>query len=296
MKAIMYHYIRNKRKDFPYSNILTINDFKNQVNEFNNIGLIKKYDELFIPNNKIICTFDDGFKDNLYAAEILKKYNATGIFFIPTSPYLKNEILDVHKVHLICGKVHGLEIMKTLNDYLTKNKIFNYFNSKEKEIFKNVYNNQDDNIYKKEFKKIMNYYGSLNLSGKILNYLTKYFNINFKAKSFYLSKKEIKYMQSIGMIIGCHSHSHILLSRLNYKKQFREISKSKSLLERIIKNKVDIFCYPYGGKKSYNSTTINILKQLNFKQSYSVGNNDITKSILKKKFELPRYDCNYFLN
>jgi|Laugresbdmm110sn_2_1035109.scaffolds.fasta_scaffold182385_1 hypothetical protein len=58
MKAIMYHYIRNKRKDFPYSNILTINDFKNQVNEFNNIGLIKKYDELFIPNNKIILTFN----------------------------------------------------------------------------------------------------------------------------------------------------------------------------------------------------------------------------------------------
>ena len=71
----MYHYIRNYDKNFPHSNILTINNFKKQVQKFSNNGLVEEYKQLFIPSNKVILTFDDGFKDHLYAAEILKKIN-----------------------------------------------------------------------------------------------------------------------------------------------------------------------------------------------------------------------------
>ena len=291
----MYHYIRNYDKNFPHSNILTINNFKKQVQKFSNNGLVEEYKQLFIPSNKVILTFDDGFKDHLYAAEILKKNNCTGIFFIPSAPYLNGEILDVHKVHLICGKISGDEIIIALDNYLKKNKILDYFNNKEKEIFKNVYKNHNDNIKKKKFKKIMNYYGSLNLSKKILNYLIKFFNIKSEFKSFYLSKREIIYMKSIGMIIGCHSNSHILLSRLNYQKQFLEINTSKLFLQDIIKKEINIFCYPYGGIKSYNTTTLSILKKLKFKQAYCVKNKDISNLMIqKKKFELPRYDCNQY--
>ena len=295
MKSIMYHYVRNKNKLYPYYNILEKKNYINQIKKFSKKGLITSYEELFIKSDKFLPTFDDGFKEHIYAAEVLKKYNAIGIFFIPTSPLKNNTILDVHKTHLILGKVKSLEALNELEKYLLKNKINNYYNQKEKLNFKKVYKNQTDDNYKKKFKKIMNYYGNLKLKHKILDSLLKKFEINIKPKDYYLNKKEIKYLDSLGMIIGSHSESHTLLSRLSYEKQFKEIKNSKIFLEKIINKDVKIFCYPYGGKISYNYNTLKILKKLKFKLAYSIEYRDISfKDIKNKPYELPRYDCNLF--
>ena len=295
MKSIMYHYIRNKNKLFPYYDILEKKDYIKQIKKFSKTGLINSYEELFLDNDKYLPTFDDGIKDHIYAAEILRKYNAVGLFFIPTSPLKNNEILDVHKTHLIIGKIKGLEALNELEKYLNKNKIKNYYNQKEKVKYGIAYKENNDELYKNEFKKIMNYYGNLKLKHKILDYLLKKFEIYIKPKDYYLNKKEIKYLSSLGMIIGSHSESHTLLSRLSFKKQFEEIKNSKVFLQKIINKDIDTFCYPYGGKISYNRDTLNILKKLKFKLAYSVENRDINfKDINNKPYELPRYDCNLF--
>ena len=295
MKSIMYHYIRNKNKLFPYYNILEKKNYINQIKKFSKTGLVNSFEELFFDSDKYIPTFDDGFKDHIYAAEILKKYNGIGLFFIPTSPLKNNIILDVHKTHLILGKVKGLVALNELEKYLNKNKIKNYFSQKEKLVYKTAYKQNDEDVYKKEFKKIMNYYGNLKLKHKILEYLLKKFEINIKPKDYYLNKKEIKYLSSLGMIIGSHSESHTLLSRLSYDKQFKEIKNSKTFLEKIINKNIDTFCYPYGGKISYNNNTLKILKKLKFKLAYSVDHRNITiKDLKNKPYELPRFDCNLF--
>ena len=150
----MYHYIRNKNKLFPYYNIFEKEDYINQIKKFFKTGLINSYEDLFLDNNKYLPTFDDGFKDHIYAAEILKKYNGIGLFFIPTSPLKNNEILDVHKTHLIIGKIKGLEALNELEKYLNKNKIKNYYNQKEKFKYKAAYKQQNDELYKKYSEKI----------------------------------------------------------------------------------------------------------------------------------------------
>ena len=218
------------------------------------------------------------------------------MFFIPTLPYKSKDLLDVHKTHLIKGKIKGRIILEELNRYLVKNKITNFFNKQEEKKFFNSYESQNDSNNIKYFKKIMNYFGDLKIRSKILNHLLKTFEINVKAKNYYLNKKEIKHISSMGMIIGSHTESHTLLSRLSYQKQYSEIRKSKVFLESIIKKKIDAFCYPYGGKKSYNKDTINVLKKLKFKIGYNTECRDITKKdLLKNPLELPRYDCNQFI-
>ena len=295
MKSIMYHYIRNKSKLFPNYNILEKKDYTNQIKKFSKKGLINSYDELFISSNKFLPTFDDGFKDHIFAAEVLKKYNYTGIFFIPTSPLENNIILDVHKTHLILGKVKSSEALIELEKYLNKNKIIKFYNKNEKSKYKSAYKKYLDEDDKKQFKKIMNYYGDLKLKHKILDYLLKKFEINIKPKDYYMNKKEIKYLHSLGMIIGSHSQSHTLLSRLSYREQFKELKNSKIFLEKIIKKNIDTFCYPYGGKISYNDNTLKILKKLKYKLAYSVEYRDISfGDIRQKPYELPRYDCNLF--
>jgi len=270
-------------------------DYINQIKKFSKTGLINSYEELFISSDKFLPTFDDGFKDHIFAAEVLKKHNSIGIFFIPTSPLKNNIMLDVHKTHLILGKVKSSKALNELEKYLYKNKISKFYNYNEKSKYKSAYKKHNDEDDKKQFKKIMNYYGDLKLKHKILDYLLKKFEINIKPKDYYLNKKEIKYLKSIGMLIGSHGESHTLLSRLPYREQFKELNNSKIFLEKIINKNIDTFCYPYGGRISYNDNTLKILKKLKYKLAYSVQYRDISlKDIQRKPYELPRYDCNLF--
>ena len=125
MKCVMYHYIRNKDVNFPYSKVLTKTEFNKQLKKFEKNGFINNYSELFENSKKMLLTFDDGFKDHIYAAEKLKKLNCTGLFFIPTLPLRKKERLDVHKDHLLVGKVKGKTIIFEMEKYLQKNNITN---------------------------------------------------------------------------------------------------------------------------------------------------------------------------
>ena len=126
MKSVMYHYVRNKSKLFPNYNILEKKNFVNQIKKFSKTGFISLYEELFIPSDKFLPTFDDGFKDHIFAAEVLKKYNSIGIFFIPTSPLKNNSMLDVHKTHLILGKVKSSEALNELKNTYKKIKSLNF--------------------------------------------------------------------------------------------------------------------------------------------------------------------------
>ena len=51
---------------------------------------VSKMATIINEKNNWMLTFDDGFKDHIYSAEILKKHNGIGIFFIPTYPLTKN--------------------------------------------------------------------------------------------------------------------------------------------------------------------------------------------------------------
>ena len=291
----MYHYIRNENKSFPFFKAIQKKSYKRQLDYFSKKGFVSSFNELFIANDKFLLTFDDGIKDHIFAAETLKKYNAIGLFFIPTFPYITNKLLDVHKTHLIISKVKALDVLDELKKYLIKKNINNFYFEKDEIKYKKAYQMLDEEFHRKKFKKIMNYYGNLNLKEKILDFLLKKFEINVKPENYYLKKKEIKYISSLGMIIGSHSESHTLLSRLTYQKQLNEINNSKIFLEKIIKKEINTFCYPYGGKFSYNTDTKKILAKLKFKFAFSVEYRDIKlEDIEDKPFELPRYDCNLF--
>ena len=126
MKSIMYHYIRNYNKEFPYHNYLEKKIYKKQIKNFSKLGIASNKEEIYSYNKKYVLTFDDGFKDHLWVAEELKKNYCIGLFFISSLPYKNNELLDVHKTHLIIGKVGGALALNELKKYLNKKK-YNFF-------------------------------------------------------------------------------------------------------------------------------------------------------------------------
>lgn len=111
----------------------------------------------------------------------------------------------------------------------------------------------------------MNYLIDEHTRSNLLDKMFKEFNINEKVKDYYMNISDIKYLKKIGMEIGCHSHSHNILSKMTYINQKKEIINSKK-----------------------------ILKDDGFKYSFSVESRDVNKKDLLKKYQLPKYDTNYF--
>ena len=291
-KIIMYHYIRNFSKEFPYFNFLHKKDFQKQINFFEKKFSIKNKYNLDNKNN-ILLTFDDGLKDHIWVARYLFKKKIKAIFFLSSYPYEEKDFLPVHKVHLILGKFTGSRIVTKLKKIginmntikiKKKNKIkkYQYLQAKNK-----------DEIEKIKIKEILNFY-ILNGEKVVRDLFDSLFTKKKQKqilKTFYLSKKDLKQMIKMGMKICSHSYSHKLLSNLSFKQQYADIKKNHYFLKSIgIKD--EFFCYPYGGTDSFNLHTIKILKKLNYKKAFSVQN--INYNIQKSNFEIPRFNCNYF--
>ena len=177
MKAVTYHYIRDYSEDYPNFNYLSNHDFLNQLAYFQNSNIIRNKDQIYNSSNSnvILLTFDDGLKDHLNIAEVLSKQKLIGIFFIPTFQLEYSDFLDVHKIHLLTGKISPKTLLDNLNQYLKKNNINNFYNSNDELFYYESYKDHEDNYLKKKFKRIMNYYGKINLKTNIINYFLKKF-------------------------------------------------------------------------------------------------------------------------
>ena len=67
-----------------------------------------------------------------------------------------------------------------------------------------------------------------------------------------LSVGELKEISDNGHEIGCHSHSHFVLSMLPRDKWDSEIKRSKEILEEMTGQTITSFSYPYGMRRHFS--------------------------------------------
>jgi len=298
----MYHYIRKEQKNLPFFVYLHADNFEKQIDYFcENYHILSKeeFNECIeqeeVIENGIILTFDDGLSDHYeFVYPILKQRNLWGIFYIPTKPYEKETLLDVHRVHYLLGKYGGKRILEVLSSLITDDDLI----ETSEELFINAtYLKQDNDFDTTKVKRIVNYYMKPDRKSNILE---KLMNIFFEDEQelfskYYLNIKQINEMIDTGMSIACHGHSHTLFSNLDYTDQENDINNSITIIQKLTNNRMyNSFCYPYGGKQSYNDDTLRILSKNNFRSAISVESRKIKKEDLTIKYELPRYDCNEF--
>lgn len=295
MKVIMYHYVQKFRKSLPRLNFLHIDNFRKQLDYFeNNFGFIEysEFENILknktLSSNGVVLTFDDGLK--CHYTEVykeLKERGLWGIFYVNSQPILEGSLLDVHKTHILLACVDPNILIKDLHHTLLTQEFENT------DLYDRVtYIRQTNDEDSLAFKRTLNYYLNTNERKDVLDALMSINDLNsiFQAKEYYLSKAEIEEMSNNGMIFGGHTHSHPLLSKLTKATQYREIKSSIDLVQA--KN---TFCFPYGGEISFNKDTLDILKKLEIKYCFSVENKDISNEHLRNKIlSLPRYDCNFF--
>tara|TARA_Y100000590_G_scaffold213372_1_gene241807 strand:- start:71975 stop:72904 length:930 start_codon:yes stop_codon:yes gene_type:complete len=300
MKSIMYHYIQPFNQKFKKFEFLHFKHFEKQLNFFKKKYVFFDCYELFEKSNKldkkIFLTFDDGLACHYdYVFKILKRNKINGIFYIPTLPFQKGKILDVHKIHLILGKIGPQKAFEELKKIIGRNK--NFVDNKLKLKYeKKIYEEQKNYFFSRNFKSYLNYFIKKNYRPIVIKKLfRKVFQNNEKkiCKNFYLNEKQINHMIKENMIIGSHSVNHKIMSELSINKMKDEINKSFDFINMFIKEKT--FSYPYGGYHSFNKQIEKYLSKSNVSFSMNVENKDISKNDLTKRRQaLPRIDCNNF--
>lgn len=290
MQGIVYHYLKNNSKEFPNLKFLQKKNFLKQVNYLKNKNQVAEFNDK--KKNKFFLTFDDGLKEHLWAARELKKLGLSAIFFINSYPLIKKDFLKVHKIHLLLGKFNYKILYKKLklicgSKEIKINKIYSRMKKYQQDKAKSK-----DEIESIKLKILLNSSAFTDQS-KIVENLFNYFFSKKKQEElflkFYLNIDEINMIKNLGMTIGAHSHSHLLMTSLNKKSLTQEIDLCRTFL--YANNfKTNLFSYPYGFKGSYNIKTNNLLLKKKFKQLFVVNNPNqkIEKNLI------PRLNCNHF--
>jgi len=301
VKTIMYHYIKPDFNEYQYFNYLDIDIFKRQLDFFEEEWGFLSKEEFFecIENNRlsenVVLTFDDGLKDH-YAEilPILLNKKIWGIFYIPTGVHTtdKKQLLGVHRVHYLKGKYGAETILeKALSlvaDTMLDTDLIGEFD-------KEIYTHSHYTEAEKSLRRLFNYFVSYDYRDKLLDELMKYyFDENTLFDEVYMTQSEISELASYGSIVGSHTVSHRVLSRLSYDEQRIEVKKSFDYLDSFLNLEVKSFCYPYGYKSSYNYDTLKVLEQLGVHHAF-VFDNQIENQGKIRPYEISRIDCNQFL-
>jgi len=304
MKAVMYHYVRQATQALPFFRYLHIDNFIQQLDWFEREYRLLGRDEFIdisagrrlISEKDVLLTFDDGFVDHYeYVFPELQKRKTFGIFYIPTAMHTRAAmLLDVHKIHHLTGAVEINKLLKQLMDLIDEDMLSDQH---RQEFLEKTYIKHDDGEKTKFFKRTLNYFIDYAVRARILDRLLAMNEIVHDVASFYLTPLQIKEMHNHGMIIGSHSVTHPVFSKISVKEQIREIEESFHFIDATVGGNLTVktFCYPYGGYHNFTAETENILTRQGVHFSFNVESRDITAAdFISRPQALPRYDCNEF--
>lgn len=302
MKAIMYHYVRRSTPSLPNFRFLGFDNFSKQLEFFERAYGFVTFDEwcrylndgtMPATAGKVLLTFDDALSCHFdYVFPELKRRNLWGTFYIPTSPYTDGRILDVHRIHLLCGAFAGRELSQYALSLVSKDMI-PVTRHEEFEGVTYVTQRNDEGVT--SFKRLLNYFVDYQYRSDLIDAIGRNFGFDFNIPDFYMTTSQIAQLAAENMVIGSHTSSHPVMSRLSIAEQSAEISSSFDFLSSICNLPVRTYCHPYGGFHSFNQDTIRLLAEFHVQFSFNVESREIQSGDRVHSMQhLPRFDCNEF--
>jgi peptidoglycan/xylan/chitin deacetylase (PgdA/CDA1 family) len=296
----MYHYIRNlPATKYPRLKGMLLDDFNAQIKV-----LAQKYEMATLESamefiagtyrpSRSLCllTFDDGFKEHYQdVAPLLAEQKIQGIFFLITNCIEERKVASVHMNHFLMASLELPIYRQELTEYMHL--------SGEDEILRRVDPQKAARTYPWDsfevavFKYFFNFVVSLKERDRAIKRIFERHlgsEANFSGE-LYVSWKEAREMQSMGMIIGGHSHRHEPLSSLRKLELRLDLERCRCLLDKHLLSQPDWpFSYPYGKCDSFTERTMEELKLLSFDCSFSTEAGSNLPNC--NPFSLRRIDC-----
>jgi peptidoglycan/xylan/chitin deacetylase (PgdA/CDA1 family) len=300
MRILLYHRVGIVNND-PQLLTVTPDHFKDQLEllrkNFKVIGLkgaIEAPENISSLDRVIIITFDDGYADNFYYAKpLLERYELPATIFVTTGQigtmreFWWDDLARIFLIQPILPQQLNINIQN--ESYFWK--IESDMHLSLMDSGWNVLNQSGLNSRQKVYVEIAQAIKKCNYLERkeIMTSIYQWAGLDSIGRQDYrvMNKDELRRIISDGLIeIGSHTKNHVSLSAIDEELQYKEINESKKYLEDVLSQKITLFSYPFGQKKDYNKTTIEILKRLNFHMACSNFPGRVYKTT--DRFQLPR--------
>jgi len=250
--------------------------------------LVEHLEARTLPKRSVAITFDDGYKDNLFAKSQLEKFGLPATVFVTTSALdngrefwwdeleqlflapghlperLYGSTLDGFKLHRFIGAMelgedafYGTDTAKTFAGW-------------------NVANDNNPTIRHQVYREVHNYLRLIATgTAEKESILQGFFDWagrqrQIRASHQALSRQDLAELARGGLIeIGSHTTTHPVLAKLSGKEQASEIDDSRSLLQELLGLPVQSFAYPYGAACDFNSESVAIVRDCGYRAACS---------------------------
>lgn len=278
LRVICYHRVNRDHDFFSIDTDVFAKQIKYLVNNYSIINLNEFFDVLEAKKDVrkgLLITFDDGYNDFYTDAfPVLEKYNLPAVVFLTTN--------------FIDQKMWMWQDLYRFIFHNTRSKSFQLTSNGKRSI------SISSNSEKMNARKIIHEH-CVNLDRKTrLEFITnlakdllvKLPDIPTEAYAA-MSWNKVRELSGKNIEFGAHTHRHEILSCLNNHDIQKEVTQSKSIIEKNLNKEVTAFAYPNGSKQDFTDKTKSIVKQYGFKCAFTMvkGLNDQSTD----KFELKRF-------
>lgn len=286
LHVVIYHYVRDlEGSRFPGIKGIRTGDFERQVDV-----LRDRYEMATLESSlaflsgryrpkRDLCllTFDDGLKDHYtQVTPILAARQIEGQFFLITGCLSERMMAPVHKTHFLMAGVPLGELQTAFRsalDDLSAGTAYPVDPEKAKRQYR------FDNPEAAAFKYLLNFVAPPGLRDQALGRIfARYLGPEDElSRDVYVTWDEARAMQSAGMLLGGHTHTHAQpLARMTDDDQVRELERCAALLhEQLRPQHLWSFSYPWGKPDTYSSFTVDLVRRLGFHCGFTttVGTN-----------------------
>jgi peptidoglycan/xylan/chitin deacetylase (PgdA/CDA1 family) len=295
--AVMYHYVRDTASSpFPAIRALPPAMFEQQLDWLQRDYQIIRLADLeaamdggaSLPPNAALLTFDDGFVDHYEVVlPILGRRGLSGVFFlVQDASALVPKVVSVHKTHFLLARLGPDQFAREVIEACAPS-LATSGHARDKVFGADRWEHADE----RALKDLLNYELPRATADRVLTTLfERHLGSETEfARELYVQDGMIREMAEAGMVLGCHTRSHPMLSRLDAGEQEAELHGGVAWIRGLTGQARVPFCYPWGGPRTYTQQTRAILERC----GYSVAFNTVRRRVdvgRDGRWDLPRVD------
>jgi len=302
--GIMFHHFHDEKTHLKGQGSISKDDFYKIINFIGRENILdadiffERFKKNKLKKNEVCLTFDDAIKCQIdIALPVLEELKIKSFFFVYSSMF------ENTPDHLEVFRYFRLNFFKDINQFYSE--FYRTLNGDLTEFF-------NSNLEKIKITKIkFPYYTSEDIKFRLVRDIflnkdryedtmfimmkEKKFNFKKYYPKLFFSNEDLIKLDSLGHLIGLHSHKHpTLIEKLNYIDQKEEYIKCLNLISKILKKpkkEIKYMSHPCG---SYNKDTLKILEELGielgFKQIMGIEHEKGMKKINNSYLEIARQD------